>query len=50
MRQRKEKQDLEGKFFPVLDAVLKPIKEAAEKKKPKAERSKKLRNKGKSAN
>lgn len=31
MKQRKEKQDLEGKFLPVLDAVLKPLKKVADK-------------------
>jgi hypothetical protein len=50
MKRRKEKQDLEGKFLPVLDAVLRPLKEVQKKKEPEVEGSKKLRNKGKAAN
>lgn len=49
MKKRKEKQDLFGKFLPVLDAVLKPLKEVLSKKEIKAAKPKKLRNKAKSA-
>jgi len=47
MKRRKEKQDLEGKFLPVLDAVLKPILKAKDgllkKKKSKKSNTKNIK-------